>query len=1055
MKKIVLTAACAALLTTSVFAEKGPVYISPNNDGVQDTLEVPLKVKEKRYVKDWSFVIKNEAGETVRTIGNKEKREDKVTFKNFFKALVTPKQGVTIPSTLVWNGIMDNGQVAPDGTYYYTFTATDDNNNTATTKPLVVIVDNTPPEVDVTQPSGADKIFGEGAKTLFTVRQTGSKEDEWVAEFIDAGGKVVFTKKMPDSEPLTFDWNGTNTDGAPLPDGVYNYKIAATDRAGNKSAPAGINNLIYSAEKPATNIVINGSRYFSPVGNGAKSVLFDVKIPLPDARSGNKLSNWAVTIIGTDGKEYKKYEGTDNPPSTIEFDGTDDSGKTLADGSYQAVVTAKYLNGYEPDVVRSPVFMLDTSKPVATLKTNGSVFSPDGDGNQDAMEITQTVMTNNGAPVSNWVGTVTDAHGALVRTFNFGSYPPEKFSWDGLDGNSQLAADGEYTYNLSATDAAGNEASYSTSKFALDTSKAEIMLTTSALAFNPAGDRSSIQFTPVMKASSTINHYALSISDATGKEVYRSEADGALPKNFTWNGLASDGTRCADGKYVAFLETKAANGSEANAQTQQFAIDTVAPKIDLKAAYTLFSPDADSRKDTLPVEVLDCTDDNWTATIVNSKNAVVRTMSWNGKVPSFEWDATDDAGNKVADGSYKMLFAAEDAAGNKASTELANIVVDTRPANAFVTAEFEAFSPNGDGNRDTQQFTIRPTLNEGIETWKFDIVSADGKVVRSWSNAESPNLPATITWDGLDDGTKKEDGSVERALVADGVYTGNLDVVYAKGNEVKTASTAFISCKTPPKLTVKTATESNSGYFSPDNDGTDDDLFIRLKAETPVGLKNWSFTINDPNGRKFWSTSGKSAITEQMVWDGRGDNGELVQSAMDYPYVFTVTDNLGMTSTEEGKINIDILVIRVGDVLKMAVPSIIFRSDNADFKVESAPGKKDGVTKEQAANNERILNRIAVILNKFDTYKVTIVGHANRTTDNEEEETVDNPKQWGPALIPLSQRRAAFVKDYLVKHKVKAERLSTDGKGGREPVANPKDEANRWKNRRVEFILNK
>lgn len=1052
MKKLIVTAACVALLSTAIFAEKGPVYISPNNDGVQDTLEVPLKVKEKRYIKDWSFVIKNEAGKVVRTIGNKERREDKITFKNFFKSLISPKKGVTIPTTLVWNGVMDNGQVAPDGTYYYTFTASDDNNNTATTKPLVVIVDNTPPEVTVVQPTGSDKIFGEGAKTVLTVRQSGSKEDLWVAEFIDAGGKTVRTYTMKDSEPLTLEWNGTNETGAPLADGVYNYKIGATDRAGNKSAPAGISNLIYSAEKPATNIVIKGSRYFSPVGTGSKSVVFDVKIPLPDSRSGNKLTEWAVTIIGTDGKECKKYSGTNNPPSTITFDGTDDSGKLIGDGSYQAVVTAKYLNGYEPDVVRSPVFVLDTSVPVATVNAKGSVFSPDGDGAQDAMEIDQTVVTNKSAPVSNWVGTLTDASGKVVRTFDFGAYPPEKFMWDGMDGNSQLAADGKYTYTLAATDAAGNSASYQTSEFSLDTSKADIMLTTSAVAFNPAGARNTIRFTPVMKSTTTINHYALSVSDSSGKEVYRKEGDGSLPANFTWNGLASDGTRCADGKYVAFLETKAANGSEANAQTQPFAIDTVAPKIDLKAAYTLFSPDGDSKKDTLPVEVVDCTDDSWTATIVDGKNTVVRTMTWNGKVPSFAWDATDDAGNKVADGSYKLVFNAEDAAGNKSKAEINNIVVDTRPANAFVTAELDAFSPNGDGNRDVQTFTIRPSLNEGIESWKFDIVSADGKIVRSWSNADSANLPATITWNGLPDDQGKENAEKK---VAEGVFTGNLNVVYAKGNEIKVNSTAFISCVTPPQLSVQTATETGSGYFSPDNDGTDDDLFIRLKASSPVGLKNWSFTINDPNGRKFWSTNGKSAITEQMTWDGRSDNGELVQSAMDYPYVFTVTDTLGLTNKVEGKINIDILVIRVGDVLKMAVPSIIFRSDNADFKVESAPGKKDGVTKEQAANNERILNRIAVILNKFDTYKVTIVGHANRTTDNEEEETVDNPKMWGPALIPLSQRRAEFVKDYLVKHKIKADRLSTDGKGGKEPVANPKDEANRWKNRRVEFILNK
>ena len=1044
MKKILFTTALVTMLSAAAFAEKGPVYISPNNDGVQDTLSVPLKIKEKRYVVDWSFVITNESGEVVRTIGNKEKREDKVTFKSFFKALFTPKTGVTIPSSVVWNGVMDNGQVAPDGTYYYTFSATDDNGNSAKTSPLVVIVDNTPPEIDLAQLSAADKIFGEGAKATLKVRQSGSEEDLWTGVFTNNAGTAVRTFTWKDSAPLTFDWGGTDDNGAPLPDGIYNYKISATDRAGNVSDPATLTNLVYSAEKPATNIAINGSRYFSPVGKASKSVLFDVKIPEPNAASGNKLTNWAVTVIDASGKEYWKKEGTDNPPTTIEFDGNGADGKLIADGSYQARVTAKYLNGYEPDPVNSPVFMLDTSAPVAVLKTSGTIFSPDGDGNQDTLTISQSFMANAGSPVTNWTGTIVDANGSVVRTYNFGSYPPETVSWDGLDASSQLATDGNYTYTLSASDAAGNEATFSSAKFALDTSKTEVMLSTNYLAFNPTGARNTLRLTPVMKSGSSVSHYALSIVDSESREVYRVEEDRALPANFTWNGLGSDGTRCADGKYTAILETKSANGSEANAFSQPFAIDTVPPKIDLKAAYTLFSPDEDGAKDALPVEVVDSTEDKWTATIVNARGNVVRTFDWQGKVPSFDWDGTDDAGNKVADGTYKLVFNSEDAAGNKASAELGNIVVDNRPAAAYVTTDLDAFSPNGDGDRDTQKFTIRPTLNEGIETWQFDIVSADGKVVRSWSTADSANLPATITWDGKDSAD---------TVVADGVYVGKLAVVYAKGNKVDTVSSAFISAVTAPQLSVKTATETGSGYFSPDNDGTDDDLYIRLKAVTPVGLKNWSFTINDPNGRKFWSTSGKSAIAEQMIWDGRSSNGELVQSAMDYPYVFTATDTLGMTSTVEGNINIDILVIRVGDVLKMAVPSIIFRSDAADFKVESAPGKKDGVTAEQAANNERILNRIAVILNKFDTYKVTIVGHANRTTDDEREETIDS--YWGRALTPLSKERAEYVKSYLVKRKVKADRLGTDGKGGTEPVASPKDDANKWKNRRVEFILNK
>ena len=87
------------------------------------------------------------------------------------------------------------------------------------------------------------------------------------------------------------------------------------------------------------------------------------------------------------------------------------------------------------------------------------------------------------------------------------------------------------------------------------------------------------------------------------------------------------------------------------------------------------------------------------------------------------------------------------------------------------------------------------------------------------------------------------------------------------------------------------------------------------------------------------------------------------------------------------------------------------------------------------------------ILNKFKDYKVTVVGHANRVTDNADEETKE--------LIPLSTARAEYVKNQIVKLGVKDSRLSSEGKGGTEPVADRKNSDVNWKNRRVEFILQK
>ena len=190
-----------------------------------------------------------------------------------------------------------------------------------------------------------------------------------------------------------------------------------------------------------------------------------------------------------------------------------------------------------------------------------------------------------------------------------------------------------------------------------------------------------------------------------------------------------------------------------------------------------------------------------------------------------------------------------------------------------------------------------------------------------------------------------------------------------------------------------------------------------------------------------------------MIWDGRSNSGELVQSATDYPFTFTVTNELGLTSSVSGIVPVDVLVIRVGDKLKIQVPSIIFRSDEADFVGKDVDPEK-GLDQDKIDNNNRVLKRIAEILNKFKDYNVTIEGHANNVSGTEEEETVDT-LIYGKALVPLSEARANYVKDVLVDFGVSESRLTTVGVGGRQPVAAREDKDNWWKNRRVEFILNK
>ena len=1047
MKKLVLSALIlTTVFSSALFAEKKPKYISPNSDGVQDELSIPLHITDKRYVESWSLIIMDENHNTVRTIGNKVALPEKVGFKSFFKQLVTVKQGIPVPESVSWNGALDSGETAPDGTYYYYFTAKDDNGNEGRTKEYVVVVDTVAPDVEVAQPG--DKIFGEGAKASFKIRQEGSVEDQWIGTFKSADGTVVKTVKWENAEPAEFNWYGTDDMGAQVADGVYSYEITATDRAGNKAPYTTIQNIIYSAEKPATNIFVEGSRYFSPkTESRLSSVTFNVTIPVPEQKSGNSLTDWAVVIYNDKGnavRTYNKANDGDIPPSSIVFDGTDGNGKLLPDGNYQAKVSAAYLNGYVPAVISSPVIILDTEMPDMKFVVSDKVF---GSGNKRSVDISLAVTSSTGAPIPYWKGAVVSADGKTVKSFDFGEFPPESVTWAGITDDGTLAPKGDYMFVVSAEDMAGNKGVKApSSTFAFDTTEASLLLAASDAAFSPNGDKVQdvMTFTPVTGQGNDVTKYAFKILDANANPVYEKSENKKLPATITWNGKTTDGILCADGSYSAVLNIETANGSSSSAATGAFVLDTVAPSFMAETQWSDFSPDGDGNQDTVPVKVLECSSEKaWTCEIRDSKKNAVKKFTWNGQIRDFEWDGTDESGNIAADGVYSMNFSVRDEAGNSFSSDIKNITLDNRETKVYLIADNEGISPNGDGVLDNQGFEIKTTVSENIIGWKFDIRKEDGTSVRSWSEKDQANLPARITWDGYSD----------EGTICEGTFTGTLSVAYKKGNRVSTVSSPFICTATAPLLRVQTAPE----FFSPDNDGVDDDLFIKLTGTTMAKIKKWSFTIDDPKGRTFWTTSGKSQITERMIWDGlsnvqKNANGkaESVQSAMDYPYTFTVTDNLGMTSTVTGVIPVDVLVIREGNVLKMAVPSIIFLSDAAEFQ-----NAQKGLTQEQVDKNLLVLNRIADILKKFKDYKVTIVGHANRTTDNLEEETQDNLRVWGRALTPLSLERADAIKSYLVKKGVNAASISTDGKGGTEPVANPKDKDNNWKNRRVEFILQK
>lgn len=118
-------------------------------------------------------------------------------------------------------------------------------------------------------------------------------------------------------------------------------------------------------------------------------------------------------------------------------------------------------------------------------------------------------------------------------------------------------------------------------------------------------------------------------------------------------------------------------------------------------------------------------------------------------------------------------------------------------------------------------------------------------------------------------------------------------------------------------------------------------------------------------------------------------------------------------------------VARDGDNIRLIMPnSITFNTNESTLKITS----------------NKVLDSVALVAKEYDKTKLQIVGYTDSTGNDK-------------INIPLSQRRALAVANYLALRGVAAERLNAYGAGAQNPIASNATEEGKAQNRRVEIML--
>lgn len=376
-----------------------------------------------------------------------------------------------------------------------------------------------------------------------------------------------------------------------------------------------------------------------------------------------------------------------------------------------------------------------------------------------------------------------------------------------------------------------------------------------------------------------------------------------------------------------------------------------------------------------------------------------------------------DLANNDSDGAEQDESLPVESAEAFAQEELADALYSL-PAGAVSVAPVSyGFSPNSPDSKNRKElFNVSATEPSKITGYVFEIIDAAGDTVRTMTGKK---LPSRLEWDGLSDG----------GIMGDGRYTARITVEYSQGGSVTALSSAFSCFSEEPKVSI----ESQNQKFSPDGDGVDDNLALKVDVDSDAVVDDWIFEVKR-NNQTIYSQSGKGNPPKEIEWDGKTSDGDIVKRGDSLEYLFSVTDSFGVRSQAKGGIEVskskaDPVVVKSVEVNENDDGSVDIQIPTLSFRINSSE------LMENKSNNDTIQKVYEILVDeKYEDLKVLITGYVN-----------PDGEKWTEDEKKLALDRALSVEQKLISLGVDKARMESRAGSGKS--------SNKEYNRRVEFKL--
>ena len=368
-------------------------------------------------------------------------------------------------------------------------------------------------------------------------------------------GTVVGTRTVTGLEagPDTWPWNG-EIGGVRLADGKYVVQLIGTAGTSTYRAPSSrpvtatqlaMFGITIDTVAPTISSASATSSLVSPNGDGIRD---SVGVSLAAAGGA---TNWELRIRNSGGTTVRTIAGS-GAAATTSWNGRNDAGAVVPDGTYQAAIIA--FDDAGNSAGRTFAVRVDTTPAVVATGASLVSFSPNGDGTADSTTLSWHSNESAAGTAKIYRGTT------LVRTWTISARASWAVAWNGKKADGTVLADGHYRYRVDVRDAAGNR---TVVEKAITIDRTVGSLRWSRSFYPQDGD----SLTPTSALSYKLTRQAtttLRIFDARGtlvRTVWTNKVQAAGTRSWSWNGKTATGAYVAPGRYVAQLTATSTLGS--------------------------------------------------------------------------------------------------------------------------------------------------------------------------------------------------------------------------------------------------------------------------------------------------------------------------------------------------------------------------------------------------------------------------------------------------------------------------------------------------------------